>query len=169
MRALTEQLQAGSLSLAQWQQRMADELKMLHTGAAALGRGGWSQMSQSDWGWTGQRIRTQYGYLRNFANDLATGHQAFDGRMVARAAMYAEAARPTHRAMQRRMAMTLGREQERNQLGAADRHCGQCLECSARGWVAIGTLPAPGSRSCMSNCHCSLVYREAPGPHELVA
>ena len=137
---------------------MADEMKMLHTGAAAVGRGGWTQMSQADWGWTGQRLRAQYGYLRNFANDIATGHQPMDGRLTARAQMYAEAARATQREMIRRTAISIGRQDERNHLGAAD-HCGGCVEATARGWVPIGTLPAVGSRTCRSRCHCWIETR----------
>lgn len=159
MRTVSEQLQAGTISLSDWQQRMAAEMKPLHTGAAAFGRGGWGQMSQSDWGWTGSEIRRHYGYLRRFAEDIATGRQALDGRLVARATMYAEAARGTQRGMQRRMAQKIGRTEELNQLGAADQHCAECVACSARGWVPIGTLPPPGSRTCLSRCHCSLEFR----------
>jgi hypothetical protein len=162
MRTISEQLQSGAISLSDWQQRMAAEMKPLHTGAAALGRGGWGQMSQSDWGWTGSEIRRHYGYLRRFAEDIATGHQALDGRLIARATMYAEAARGTQRGMQRRMAQKIGRTEERNQLGAADRHCAECVDCSARGWVPIGTLPPPGSRTCLSRCHCSMAFRVTP-------
>lgn len=164
MRALTEQLQAGTITLSTWQTSMAAEMKLLHTGAAALGRGGWQQMSQSDWGWTGAQLRRHYGFLRAFAQDIATGKQAYDGRMIARAAMYAEAARSTQREMQRRMGQKLGRTEERNQLGAADRHCSSCLGCTARGWVPIGSLPAVGSRSCLSHCHCSIQTRVTPAP-----
>jgi hypothetical protein len=60
------------------------------------------------------------------------------------------------------MALLLKREEERNVLGAADRHCAQCVECSDRGWVVIGTLPQPGSRTCMSNCKCRMEYRTMP-------
>ncbi|HYW90328.1 MAG TPA: hypothetical protein VFB50_21330, partial [Chloroflexota bacterium] len=81
MRDLSAQLQVGDISLADWQSRMATEMKLLHTGAAAVGRGGWAQMTQADWGWTGQRLRVQYGFLRNFAHDVATGKQPMDGRL----------------------------------------------------------------------------------------
>lgn len=160
LRALTERLQAGSITLADWQAQMAAQIKLLHTGAAAFGRGGWQQMSPSDWGWTGQRLRTQYGYLRNFAQDVAMGKQPLDGRVVARAAMYAQAARSTQRAMQRRMAQGIGMVQERNQLGAADRHCSQCVDIASRGWVPIGSLPPIGSRICRSMCKCTMIYRD---------
>jgi hypothetical protein len=162
MRGTTEQLQNGTLSLAEWQRRMANEMKQLHTGSAALGRGGWRQMSQSDWGWTGSELRRAYGFLRNFAQDIATGKQALDGRLLTRAAMYADAARGTHRGMQRRMAGLVGKHEERNVLGAADRHCAECVDCSARGWVPIGSLPPVGSRTCLSRCKCHLDFRILP-------
>lgn len=161
MVAFSQQLQTGGITLAQWQDRMAAEMKLLHTGAAALGRGGWSQMTQSDWGWTGWILRRQYVYLRRFAQDIATGHQALDGRMLARTMMYAEAARGTQRQMQRRNAQGHGHTEERNRLGAAEHHCSECPGLSSRGWVPIGSLPSPGSRQCLSRCHCSLQTRDA--------
>ena len=161
MVAMTAQLQAHTITLAEWQTQMATEIKLLHTGAAAVGRGGWAQMTPSDWGWTGQRIRAQYGWLRNFAHDVAVGHQPMDGRVLARAAMYAEAARSTQREMQRFNAQTIGRTQERNVLGAAE-HCGGCLDATSRGWVPLGSLPAIGARTCRSRCRCSIVTRSEP-------
>ena len=161
MRFLTGQLQANEITLADWQAGMISQVKLLHLGAAMIGRGGRAQMSQSDWGWTGQKIRQQYTFLREFAHDIATGETPMDGRLQARAAMYAAAARGTQRQMTGRVAMMNGKEQERNQLGGSDRHCGTCVSCSAQGWVSIGTLTPIGSRSCMSNCKCSMQYRVA--------
>lgn len=159
MTALTQQLQSGAITLAEWQTSMAAEMKPLLVGAAAIGRGGWAQMTQSDWGWTGQRLRAQYAYLRNFAHDIATGQQPMDGRLLNRVKMYPEAARAMQREMQRRTAMLYGRTEEKNQLGAADKHCGSCLACTAQGWVPINTLPAIGSRTCLSRCQCTIITR----------
>ncbi len=161
MVAMTQALQTNQITLAEWQTQMATEIKMLHTGAAALGRGGWDQMTQSDWGWTGQRIRAQYGWLRNFAHDIATGHQPMDGRLLARAAMYAEATRATQREMQRFNASVIGRTQERNVLGSAE-HCSGCVSATAMGWVPLGTLPAIGARNCRSRCRCTITTRREP-------
>jgi len=162
MVAMSQGLQDGTLSLAAWQEQMAAEMKMLHVAAAAMGRGGWAQMSQADWGWTGHELRNQYGWLRNFAQDIATGHQPLDGRLLNRTRLYAEAARGTQREMQRRMGQQIGHSQERNQLGAADRHCAACLSCSAQGWVPIGTLPRVGGRTCGTRCKCSILTRHVP-------
>ncbi len=168
MVALSMQLQEGTLTLAAWQEAMAAEMKPLHVGAAAMGRGGWQQMTPADWGWTGHELRNQYAYLRNFAHDIATGKQPLDGRLLNRARLYAEAARGTHREMQRRIAQQSGRTQELNQLGGSDRHCGTCVGCTAQGWVPIGTLPRVGGRTCGTNCHCTITTRHQP-PLEAVA
>ncbi len=159
MRALTTQLQAGTISLADWQAGMMSQMKLLHLGAAMVARGGRAQMDQSDWGWTGQRLRTQYAYLREFAHDVVLGSTPMDGRLTARAAMYAEAARSTQQSMMRRVAILNGREEERNYLGPAEQNCNECIDCTAQGWVDIGTLPSIGSRRCLSRCHCSMSYR----------
>lgn len=169
MAALTVRLQEGTMTLAEWQAAMMDELKPLLVGAAAMGRGGWAQMTQADFGWTGYVLRQQYVFLRNFAHDIATGKQPMDGRIVARARMYAGAVRFTFSEMKRRTATLIGLEQERNMLGAADRHCAACVSCSAQGWVPIGSLPSIGARTCMSNCRCSMQYRTVPAQIELVA
>jgi len=158
--AMTEALQAGTVRLADWQQGMAAEIKLLHVGAAAMGNGGWSNMTQSDWGWVGSRLRSEYGFLRNFAHDIASGDQALDGRLLQRAAMYADAARGAQREIQRRSAMLYyGASEERNLLGPAEHHCPDCPALSARGWVAIGSLPAVGTRSCLSRCKCRIQTR----------
>ncbi len=159
MRAMTEQLQTNAITLADWQAGMMGQMKLLHLGAAMIGRGGRAQMDQSDWGWTGQRLRQQYGYLRAMATEMAIGGTPMDGRLVARAAMYAEAARGTQRGMMGRVAMQNGRDEERNALGASDRSCGECVGCTSQGWVPIGTLTAIGSRTCLSRCKCSMQYR----------
>lgn len=161
LRDLTSQLRDGSISIPQWQQAMQQEIKSLHLATAAASRGGWAAMSQSDFGWTGQRLRGQYAYLRGFATDIASGAQPLNGTLEARAALYAEAARTTAREMEYRMAVDAGAGSEINRLGVAD-HCSDCVSASARGWVEVGTLSPPGTRQCKSRCHCRIQTRAAP-------
>lgn len=158
MRALTQSLLDGGLSLSAWESSMLSSIKSLHLVGLSTASGGWYSLDSSDFGWVGRRIRDQYEYLRGFAADLASGKQPLNGTALARAEMYASAARSTHRAAIERAAKERGLEQERNQLGSAD-HCGGCLGETARGWVAIGSLVPCGSRTCRSRCHCSIVYR----------
>lgn len=157
MRTLTQALLDGQIPLSAWQAQMMQSIKSVQLVGLSLGAGGWSQLDQTDYGWVGQRIRTQYAFLRGFAADLAAGWLSLRQALV-RAELYAGAGRATHRAAQEREAKQRGLEMERNQLGSAD-HCAGCLSATAQGWVPIGTLVPCGSRDCLSRCRCSLIYR----------
>jgi hypothetical protein len=170
MNSLTDQLIAEQISLAEWQIGMMEEIKTAHTAAAAAASGGWAQMSQSDWGAAGRMIRDQYDYLRNFANEIASGKQRLDGTARVRTDLYAQAARGTFEEMRRRYErLKDGMEEEARELGEAD-HCSSdddpsgeregCLELAALGWQPIGTLPRIGQSVCITRCHCRFVFRK---------
>lgn len=158
VRRLSESLQTGRLSVADWQVQMAREIKTLHLAAAASARGGWAQMAPSDLGWTGQRIRADYAYLREFAREVASGRQPPDGRLLNRADLYAQSARVTARRMETRLALRTGPAQARRRLAAAD-HCATCLSEAARGWQPAGTLRAIGDTQCRVRDRCTIEYR----------
>lgn len=161
MRANTQALIDGRLSLADWQLQQMQAIKSVHLVGLATANGGWNNLDQSDFGWAGQRIRREYAYLRDFTAQIASGKQPLNGTALARSELYAHAGRQTHRAAIERAAKDRGMAQERNQLGAAD-HCAGCLAQTSRGWVPIGSLVPCGSRDCLSRCHCSLSYRMMP-------
>jgi hypothetical protein len=156
---LTRQLQAGTLPLARWQQQMSVELKTLHVATAMVANGGRQQMAPSDYGRVGARLREQYQFLGQFAADLASGKQPLDGRLLARAELYGQAARAGFEAERRRLAGIRGESEERNVLHPAD-HCRECLSETARGWVRIGTLVPVGQRICRTRCHCTIRTRK---------
>ena len=159
MRALTEQLVARSISLEQWQISMMQEIKLAHTSAAAAARGGWAQMTQSDWGAVGQQIRVQYDYLRNFADEIANGKQLLNGNALVRSDLYGQAARGTFEEMRRKMERELnGMTDEIRDLGIAD-HCDDCIEAAGH-WEAVGVLPRIGDSRCVTNCHCRFRFRK---------
>lgn len=159
MRRLSEQLQAGEITVAQWQTRMAAEVKTMHVVSATVAHGGKAQMGHSDYGWTGSVIKEQYRYLRRFAADIESGRQPLAG-VAARAELYAHAGRQTYERMRARDHAATGYDQERNVLGPAE-HCPGCLLATSSGWVLIGTLTPPGSRECRVRCRCSLQFRRA--------
>lgn len=158
MQSFSRQLQAGSISLQEWYDGMRSNMKIIHNLDAAIAKGGWAQMTQSDWGAVGQLTRQQYQFLNNFALQIANGTQSLDGRFIVRSGMYADAARGTGEDMKRRDAGNRGFTEERRVLGVAD-HCTDCLEFSARGWQPIGTLPRIGDSLCKTNCHCHFEFR----------
>lgn len=163
MNGITQQLIDQQVSLAEWQSVMMEQIKLSHTAAAAASRGGWAQMSQSDWGAAGRMIRDQYDYLRNFAEEIASGKQALDGRALVRADLYGDAARGTFEQMRRRYEQQQnGMQEEIRILGEAD-HCPGCLEQASLGWQTIGTLDPIGAEECITRCHCTFRYRKV-GP-----
>ena len=160
MNTITQQLVDRQISLAEWQSGMMEQIKLSHTAAAAASRGGWAQMTQADWGAAGQMIREQYDFLRNFANHIANGTQALDGRALVRADLYGDAARGTFEAMRQRYeTLVNGMEEEIRILGEAD-HCNGCLDQAALGYQPIGTLDPIGAEECLTRCHCTKRFRK---------
>jgi hypothetical protein len=160
MKALAQQLRDGNISLADWQVAMAREIKSTHLASAALAKGGWAQLNQSDYGRVGQIVRQEYAYLSKLAADIAAGKQPLDGRFLRRAESYIQAGRATYHAIEQREMKVRGFDEERNLRHARD-SCPGCVDATARGWVTIGTLPPVGSRDCRRNCRCTIEYRKA--------
>ncbi len=157
MRSLTQQLIDGTISRGDWYVGMERQIRLANVSASAAARGGWAQMTQSDWGAVGQQVRTQYDYLRNFANEIASGKQRLNGSALVRADLYGQAARGNFEEMRRRMAKLEGMTDEMRVLGEAD-HCDDCLSAAGH-WAPIGTLPRIGDSQCVTNCRCTFRYR----------
>ena len=159
MNNLSQQLLNSEISLAQWQRGMMQEIKLSHTAAAASAQGGWAQMTPSDWGFAGQRIRTQYEYLNNFAGQIASGEQQLNGQVIVRTDLYGQAARGTYEAQRQRLEVSNGMEEERRILEKDGANCQDCLAAADEGWQPIGTLPEIGDSVCLTNCRCEFEYR----------
>jgi hypothetical protein len=155
---ISRQLVNGQVSLADWQISIAKELKSMHLASASLAKGGWAQMTQSDYGRTGARIKAEYGYFATFAQQVKDGTQALDGSLVSRANLYAQSPRGTYHAVEESGMIGAGKTQYRNVLASAE-HCEGCLAETAKGWVSIGVLKPIGSRQCLANDRCALEYR----------
>jgi hypothetical protein len=162
MRDQTQSLIDGRLPLATWTVQMMASIKALHLTATAVAAGGWQQMDQSWFGWTGQQIRQQYRWLIKFSVEISTGAQKLDGTAVARSALYAAAARSTHRAALRRLAGFRAAGEERRVLGVAD-HCRTCLDQAKLKWQPFGTLRRIGDSECRINCRCWFEFRPGGG------
>lgn len=161
MNALTQKLIDGNISLANWQTGMMKEIKNVHVASAALSNGGWAQMSSSDWGATGQLIREQYDYLRNYAKEIADGTQALDGRALVRSDLYADAANGTYWEMSKRSFSADGYDEGRRILEAGADHCDDCLEYASEGWMPIDDIPEIGNSQCLTRCRCEIEFRKS--------
>jgi len=169
MRVISERLQAGQINLTEWRAQMAQEIKTAHGAAAAAAKGGWAQMSQSDWGYVGSQVRKQYEFLDNFARQISTGEQPLNGRFLVRAEMYGDAAAATFEQERRRYQETSNLMTEERRVTTAKESCPDCAEWAGWGWRPIGTLPRIGASICRVNCQCHFEYRraEADGSYTL--
>lgn len=156
---ISRQLQAGEISLAQWQLGMRDQMKAIHTTQGAIAKGGWAQMSQSDWGAVGQISREQYAFLQRFAIQIESGQQPLNGTFLRRAGMYADAGRGTYWQMKRREAQAQGKGEERRIRYPGD-SCKTCIEQANLGWQPVGVLNRIGDSECRTNCRCQFEFRE---------
>lgn len=154
----SNELRSGTIDIAQWQEMMREEIKSTQLTTLALVKGGWKQLTQSDFGTVGNRIKEQYLYLEEFTQKLIVGSIRTDGQFMNYARMYAASARIGYHEEQQAMLEAAGYTSELNVLHPAE-HCGQCVDCTSRGWVAIGTNPPIGSRTCLGNDRCSMSYK----------
>lgn len=159
--ALGRQLLAGEVSLAEWQAGCMRTIKHSQVAAATIAHGGAARMTPSAYGAVGAQLRSQYGYLRTFAEQIADGRQPLTQGLVARAEMYGQQARAVFEREYGRDQQGRGYRSERNVLHSAE-HCASCRAESARGWAPIGSLVPVGRRTCLSRCRCTISYRREP-------
>lgn len=162
--ALAESLRTRRITLGTWEQAMRHELRALHLATVTAAKGGFAQMTFSDFGRAGQILRTQYRFLARFADDVQSGRVLLDGAFASRAALYPEAARASYQATLSREMARRGFNEEHNILDREAKHCigpGSCPEQSARGWVPVGTLIPVGQRLCTVRDRCQLIYRNS--------
>lgn len=155
-RNLSQQLRAGEVSLADWQQGMRRIIKQVHLYSAAVAAGGWAQMTYTDFGNLGPVIRFHYGRLQAFAQAIEAGYPLM-GRFMSRVELYLLAGRGSYWMQAAKLAKGQGMTHERNVLHPAD-HCAECVTQTGLGWVPIGTLVPVGARTCLSRCKCTIEY-----------
>lgn len=155
---LTRQLIAGQITLADWTQQMATEIKTSTIISRIVAVGGLERMTASDWGACGAELRRQYQFLNRFASQILSGAQALNGQAVMRARMYAQTARRFYEQSQRDAHASIGLTQERR-IRHARESCDDCIRYEKLGWQPIGTLPAIGDSQCKTNCRCTFKFR----------
>ncbi|MCI0390319.1 MAG: hypothetical protein MOB07_16335 [Acidobacteria bacterium] len=154
--AFTSELIAGKINAAEWTLRMRDEIKNGHRAAALIANGG--RLNPSTTGRLGATVRAQYEYLSRFASGIQNGDIPLNGRLRARAKLYAQSVLLGYESQVRARERLAGSKEERRVLSAVE-HCVDCVEFARRGWQPIGSLPQIGDSICKSNCHCRFEYR----------
>ncbi|KKM03780.1 hypothetical protein LCGC14_1771000 [marine sediment metagenome] len=160
MRAVSQQLRDGDIGLAEWQLEMMQQIKTTHLAGAAMQRGGWQQMTQADFGRVGQIVRNEYGFLRNFAEQIASGEQKLDGTLARRAGLYGQQGRPTYLTFWDSTAAQRGFDEERSILQPAE-HCTECVSEAAKDFQPFGQMIPIGRRICRSRDKCLKEFRNS--------
>lgn len=180
---------SGEIPLDQWQAAQAQQIKNLQIASYALGRGGFSNITEEDTkaiigAKRGDGIAGSLKKLRRFGKQIeASGDTAeTPAQITNRAGLYAG---PAHTQFEagRRAARTDAKDEdgvkiefeEANVLDDLAEHCKTeeytdgCPEVTDLGWQPMGTLPLPGLRTCGSSCRCRMKYRPIEKPQPQIA
>ena len=156
-KALAEALRGRAVNLADWDVAMRRHVKNTHLNAIAMERGGWANLTPSDYGRAGQIIREQYGYLKGFAADIASGKQKLDGTLAARARLYSQAGRNSY--YRSKAANMSDRVTHQRSIRGKRDSCWQCIELNGKVFrIDDLSFPLPGRRVCNHNCGCHVEY-----------
>lgn len=146
------------ISLATWQEQTAYTLKLLHLRQSILARGGVDQMKSGDYLEVARTLKSEYGYLRQLAQDVRDG-KLTAAQFKARVGMYAAKSRVSFDKGEQSIKKKIGYQFMRRYLGATDKHCSDCIYYFSLGLQVIGGLPLPTEAcQCRSRCKCSVRY-----------
>ena len=131
---LADAYNSGVITLAEFETQMQELIKATQIYSTAVASGGFAQVGAAEVAKLDGELRTQYAYLSDWADDLASG--VVRTASHSRAAMYAKAARGTFHDIYGLGQGARGITQDRTilQPGA---HCGPVLGQSGLGWVEL--------------------------------
>jgi len=159
MRAGVLAYHSGELDQATFLARTTTMLRREYLQNTALGSGGWDRLGPVEWGRIGGRLRSEYAYLRGFAQEIADGTVSA-AQAAARMQSYVGGARHEFFRAERenKAPAEMGKTTlERRVLSPEAKHCRQCPEYAALGWQPAGELPLPTEEcDCRNNCLCSV-------------
>lgn len=144
--SLAKRMFTGDISIGQWQEDMKSLIREVHTSAAAIGGGGWDEMSYAQWGRLGTPMREQYRYLKGFSEFIDENKDTISLRAIqARSRLYGEGAGGSTVLMQ----------------------AGPVLE------RLLPFLPKDGSTQCLNRCACrwelEVIGKQPDGSNEVQA
>lgn len=153
----------GDIRPSVWQSMMRQRLRRLHVTFRALGSGGISRLTGSDFLAMNRILAEESARLQAMAQMVLNGElsslQAMD-----RARWYAgTAAEQYWRGVEMNLPSRPGEQNiERNILRPAE-HCDTCVRLTDMGWQRPGIIPPPKvDRDCGRGCKCYKIYHSVP-------
>lgn len=154
---LGDSLLSNEITLKQWQEQFANQLKTLHTQQFLLGVGGDSQIVDDDFKTISEKLINQYEYLQNFATELTQG-KVSPAQFKNRTRMYALASKISFFAGEIAAARNSGFNAASRVLADSE-HCQDCINYAALGVVKLEDVIIPKTRcECRIECLCGLVF-----------
>ena len=163
--SLSRDFRTGAIDGRTWQIESMKLIKQTHLIGGALEKGGWANMTQSDFGRIGQIVRGEYAYFNNLIAQLELGQQRLDGTLDSRMRLYGQAGRGTYHTFERESRAIQGYDEVKRILHGRD-NCKSskrpgCVEEAAKGFVKLEFFVMIGDTTCLSNCRCSTQYRNS--------
>lgn len=163
--SLARDFRTGVIDGRTFQVESMSLIKQVHLIGGALEKGGWANMTQSDFGRIGQIVRGEYAYFNNLIKQIESGQQRLDGTLDSRMRLYGQAGRGTYHTFERESRAIQGYDEVKRILHGRD-NCKAskrpgCIEEAARGFVPLDQMVMIGDTTCLSNCRCSLVYKSS--------
>ena len=157
---ITNSLLNRSISVSEWEEQVALELREAHTNSYALGHGGIGRLGDREKAEISDRIKDEFQYLRGFSEDILSG-TLLEAQIRDRTSMYVDSLHRSFQMGRESSHYDAGYDEERRVIGSNE-SCQDCISYEAMGWQAIGSLPYPGEESqCLSRCRCYKEFRKS--------
>jgi hypothetical protein len=157
--AITKFMADGSISLNEWEQRIAKHMKNVTITVYKIAK---PDANSSDYGKIGAHLKKQYVFLRNFSRDIAKGNLS-EAQINARAAQYLQATWSLFNDSARDAHKDAGYKWEKR-LQQSKHPCIQCTKYAAMAWQILGTLPKIGEQcECKQQCRCYFTFSKSNG------
>lgn len=137
LQGLTQSLYAGDMGVAEWQAAVAQQLKNGWLSSAMYAVGGRDNMTAAEFGRVGGGLSHEFGFLSNFASQIANG-KISEAQALPRIQQYADAARQAYYD-------EWARQRDNPEWGDLPR---------------LKQVPGDGGTRCRGNCGCQLIETE---------
>lgn len=134
---LTQQMNAGDITVAQWKMAVASELKDMHGAFAMFGAGGRDAMTPAMWGRVGGNLSDEFRHLQELANGIVSG-KVSPAQAAARINQYSDASKQAYWQAVKEVAP----------------------EADNQDLPLLTTVPGDGSTQCRGNCNCKIVIHD---------
>jgi len=168
---LAQYVADGVLSITDWKNSFRQTIKDEYVRQYLSAIGGRERMTQSDWGVIGRALQDQYAFLDGFENAVPGMSEA---AIRARMQMYVNSANYMNERAYAKLAKEWGVDEGFWDVDELAENCDTCLRRGALGWVPVGerglyfdpdlgieTVPGKGDSECLTNCRCSVSYRNS--------